>query len=313
MQTILGAGGAIGTPLASHLSRFTPHLRLVSRKPVKINEGDQLHPADLTQREAVFKAVEGSEVVYLTIGFEYKTSVWQERWPRLMRDVTDACMAHGSKLVFFDNVYAVSPRHMNRITEDSPLAPSSKKGEVRAQVDRLLMELAEKGKLDVIIARAPDFMGPIKERSIVMNLMYDRILKGKKSQWFCNARVIHTTGYTHELALGTAMLGNAPGTFNQVWNLPVDPEPITPLQMAQLFATELGGPAGCSALPKWGIRLFGLFVPVLREMVEMTYQYDRDYYFDSSRFNRHFNHQPVTNAQAVKETVQALREAAAAK
>lgn len=35
MQTILGAGGDIGTPLAKELRRYTDKVRLVARNPKK--------------------------------------------------------------------------------------------------------------------------------------------------------------------------------------------------------------------------------------------------------------------------------------
>lgn len=59
-------------------------------------------------------------------------------------------------------------------------------------------------------------------------------------------------------------------------------------------------------LPGWGLKAIGLFVPILNEMYEMRYQYDRDYYFDSSKFNKEFNYTPTTNAMAVKQTVEQL-------
>ena len=85
MQTILGAGGTIGKLLAKELLSYTDKIRLVSRNPVKVNETDELFPADLSQAGAVDKAVEGSDVVYLVVGFEYKTKVWEEKWPALMK------------------------------------------------------------------------------------------------------------------------------------------------------------------------------------------------------------------------------------
>lgn len=44
MQTILGAGGAIGIDLAKELLAYTDKIRLVSRNPVKVNAGDELFP-----------------------------------------------------------------------------------------------------------------------------------------------------------------------------------------------------------------------------------------------------------------------------
>src|ERR1700733_10938893 len=100
MQTILGAGGAIGIELAKVLKTYTNDIRLVNRNPKKINDTDTLFPADLTVREQVFSAIKGSDIVYLVVGFPYKISVWKEQWPSLMKNVIDACMEYNSKLVF---------------------------------------------------------------------------------------------------------------------------------------------------------------------------------------------------------------------
>jgi nucleoside-diphosphate-sugar epimerase len=135
-QTILGAGGAIGVELAKALSTYTRDIRLVSRNPKKINPSDELLKADLSNRDEVFKAVAGSTMVYLMVGYDYNTKLWQEKWPPLIKNVVDACIQHTCKLIFFDNVYAIGGDHVKHITENSPISPSSKKGEVRALVDR---------------------------------------------------------------------------------------------------------------------------------------------------------------------------------
>jgi hypothetical protein len=62
-----------------------------------------------------------------------------------------------------------------------------------------------------------------------------------------------------------------------------------------------------TVLPNWLVRTLGVFVPVMAELAEMNYQYDRDYYFDSSKFNTHFRFNPTPNAQAVKEAVAQLK------
>ena len=70
MQTILGANGTIGSVLAKELKNYTNQIRLVSRNPKKVNETDELFPADLSDGTQVEKAIEGSEVVYLLVGFD---------------------------------------------------------------------------------------------------------------------------------------------------------------------------------------------------------------------------------------------------
>lgn len=307
MQTILGAGGAIGSELAKSLPTFTKNIRLVNRNPKKVNDTDTLFSANLSNRVEVFRAVEGSEIVYLTLGYEYNTKLWQKMWPPLIKNTIDACSKYGSKLVFFDNVYAIGGYNVNHITENSPISPTSKKGEVRAQVDRIILNAIEKNGLNAIIARAPDFFSAHKQNSILMNVVYDNLSKGKKAQWFCNAKVVHNCGYTPDLATGTAILGNTPDAYNQIWNLPASNERITGEDWINLFANEMGTSNEYQVLPAFGFKLLGLFVPFMKEMYEMRYQYDRDYYFDSSKFSKRFDYTPKSNKNAVKETVRLLR------
>jgi len=95
-QTILGSGGAIGTPLAKELLAYTSEIRLVGRNPQKVNPGDELFPADLASQADVDRAVEGSSVVYLTVGLKYSLRVWEAEWPVVMQNVISACRKHSS-------------------------------------------------------------------------------------------------------------------------------------------------------------------------------------------------------------------------
>lgn len=307
-QTILGAGGSIGIELAKALKQYTTDIRLVNRNPVKVNPTDNLFSADLTNRKEIFKATEGSAITYVTIGFPYKKKVWEKNWMPFMQNVIAACLEYDSKLVFFDNVYAVGANHISHITENSPITPTSKKGEIRAEVDRLILESIEKDKLNAIIARAPDFFGgTAKANSIVINMVYDNLVKGKKAQWFCNAKVVHSMGYVPDLSKGTALLGNTPQAFGQIWNLPTDQQRITGEEWINLFASSMGTSNKYRVLPDWLIKSIGFFIPVMGELAEMNYQYDRDYYFDSTKFNTYFNYKPTSNAEAVKQAVEQLK------
>ena len=82
MQTILGANGQIAEELAKELHRnYTIDIRLVSRNPKKINDTDQLFPANLLNAQATDKAVAGSNIVYLTVGLPMNAQMWAEQFP----------------------------------------------------------------------------------------------------------------------------------------------------------------------------------------------------------------------------------------
>ncbi len=302
-QTILGANGTIGKVLARELKNYTDQIRLVSRNPRKVNETDELYPADLSDPAAVDKAIEGSEVVYLVVGFEYKLKVWRDLWPPLMKATIEACKKHKARLVFFDNVYLYDASAIGNITENSPINPPSKKGLVRKEIAEMLLKEVEAGNLTALIARAPDFYGPDNEKSFLIEVVYNNLKKGKSPNWFMDATKKHSFIYTPDAAKATAILGNTPDAFNQVWHLPTDPNALTGQQWIDLFNKEMKTSKKVMVLKMMMLRILGLFIPLMREMPEMMYQYDRDYLFDSSKFNARFNFTPTTYEAGVKQIV----------
>lgn len=303
MQTILGGNGTIGSVLAKELTKYTNSIRLVSRHPKKVNATDELFPADLSDPEQVEKAIAGSEVVYLLVGFEYTLKVWQDKWPKLMRASIDACIKHHAKLVFFDNVYLYDIGAIPHMTEDSPINPPSKKGMVRRQIADMLMTAVKSGKLTGLIARSADFYGPSNDKSFLIEVVYKNIKKGKKPNWFIKADKKHSFTYTPDAAKATAILGNTADAYGQVWHLPTDKNSLTGKEMISLFTKEMNVADKVFVLPMWLLKLLGLFIPLMNEMPEMMYQYDRDYVFDSSKFQEYFNFSPTSYQQGVKETI----------
>jgi nucleoside-diphosphate-sugar epimerase len=305
MQTILGANGTIGSVLAKELLNYTDKIRLVSRNPKKVNPADELFPADLLEPGAVGRAVEGSEVVYLVVGLDYNTKVWEEKWPWLMRETIDACIRYNARLVFFDNVYMYDIREIGNMTEASAVNPPSRKGAVRKQISSMLLDEAKAGKLLALIARSADFYGPGNEKSFVIETVYKNLKKGSRANWLIDADRKHSFTFTPDAARATALLGNTPDAYNQVWHLPTDKNSLTGREFISLFAKEMNTSDKLFVLPMWLLKIMGLFIPLMREMPEMMYQYDRSYFFDSSKFDNRFKFRTTTYEEGVKMTVEA--------
>jgi len=227
MQTILGANGTIGSVLTKELVNYTDKIRLVSRNPRKVNESDELFPADLSNPAFVDQAVEGSDVVYLVVGFDYNLKVWEEKWPTLMRATINACIKYNARLVFFDNVYTYDINAIPHMTEESENNPPSRKGAVRKQIAQMLMDGVKTGKLIALIARSADFYGPANDKSFANEMVYKNFLKGKRANWFINADKKHSFTYTPDAAKATALLGNTYDAYNTVWHLPTDKNTLT--------------------------------------------------------------------------------------
>lgn len=288
MQTIIGSGGAVSLPLAKELQQYVGNLRLVSRNPKKVNETDELFPLNVKDLNNIEKAVSGSAVVYVTIGFDYNLKVWQQTWPPFMQAVIEACLAHNAKLVFFDNVYMYAKSAIPHMTEDSPLQPPSKKGMVRKQLHEMIIDGVENHNLTALIARSADFYGPDNNKSFLVETAAKNLLKGKKAQAFGDIDKIHTYTFTPDAAKATALLGNTADAYNQVWHVPTTKEELTTRQWIELIATELNRSPRIQSFPVWMLRLLGLIIPELKEFPEMMYQNEMDYIFDSSKFEKRF-------------------------
>ena len=278
MQTILGSGGIIATELAKSLTEFTTDIRLVSRYPKKVNTTDKILSADLLNREEVSRAVQGSSVVYVTIGFPYSAKTWQKTWPKLMQNVITACKEHNTKLVFFDNIYMYDANHLDGMTEETPINPPSKKGKVRAQLVHMIMDEVQSGTLTALIARCADYYGPgIERNGMLRETIFKNLAKGKKANWMGVINCKHSFTFTRDAG--------------KEW--------ITTIGL------EMGVSTKYQLAPKFLVRILGLFMPIMKEMVEMLYQYDRDYVFKSDKFYERFKIAPTPYLEGIREIIKA--------
>jgi nucleoside-diphosphate-sugar epimerase len=295
MQTILGASGQIGQELARSLKRnFTDDIRLVSRNPRKVNDTDRLHRADLLDPAQTMSAVEGSDIVYLTAGLPMDTKLWVEQWPVMMRNVIEACAAHGVRLVFFDNTY-MYPQTAEPHTESMRFEPNGDKGRVRAAIANDLLEAMAQGRVNAMICRAPEFYGPGKTQSITNSAILEPLRNGKAARVFLRDDTLRSLIFTPDASRAMALLGNTEDAYGQTWHLPCDDHRLTYRDLislaARIFATE----PRYSVLRHWQLRLAGLFNPTVRDAAELLPRYAQDNIFVSDKFRARFPDFQVTS------------------
>ena len=306
LTTILGAGGPISNELVKILSATGTPLRLVSRNP-RPAPGAETLPADLSDPQQAIRAVAGSAVVHLLIGLKYDVKVWQELWPRIMANTIEACKRAGAKLLFFDNVYMYG-KVAGPMTEETPYAPVSKKGAVRAQIATLLMDEVKRGKLTAMIARSADFYGPADAGHGTPNvLVFDAFAKGSKAQWLINDSVPHSFTFTPDAARGVAMLAGRDSAWNQVWHLPTAAPPLTGKEFIATAAQSFGVKPKYRILNRGMIKVGGWFNPMVGELSEMLYQNSSPYIFDSTRFARAFGFAGTPYAEGLRIAADSYR------
>jgi nucleoside-diphosphate-sugar epimerase len=306
MQTILGAGGAIGTELVRELAHTRQPVRLVGRNPKLVQGATEAVSADISNLNQTISAVSGSTVVYLLVGLKYDVSVWRELWPRIMGNAIEACKRANAKLIFFDNVYMYG-KVSGPMTEDTSFNPCSKKGEIRAQIATTLLKEVNAGNLNAMIARSADFYGPHARTSVTNILVFDKFAKRATASWLVNDSVPHSYTYTPDAAKSLTLLADSESAWNQTWHVPTAPNPPTGREFIKMVAKEFGVEPKYRVLSRPLIKVAGLFDSDIRESYEMLYQSDSEYLFESTKFSRAFSVEPISYAEGIRRTVSAYK------
>ena len=306
MVTVLGAGGAIGNELAKLMAAKKQPIRLVGRNPRATPGATETVAADLTDEGQAIRVIAGSSVVYLVVGLKYDHRVWQDMWPRVMRNTIEACKRAGAKLVFFDNVYMYGKVH-GPMTEETPFNPCSRKGEVRAKIATALIHEWKAGALTAMIARAADFYGPNALNGMPNLLVLQPLSRKQKASWLVNDSVPHSFTYTPDAAQSLVRLAERATAWNQTWHVPTALNPLTGKEFVTLAAKEFGAAPKYRVLSRPMVRFAGWFNPPVGESYEMLYQNDSPYLFDSSKFAREFGFAGTPYADGIHATAASFR------
>ncbi len=300
LHVVFGTG-QVGRALTAHLFRLGLPVRAVSRnRPVSLIEGVDWRAADATDSEAAIDAAKGAAVIYQCLNAPY--TQWPELFPPLQRAVLDAAERADALLVTLENLYAYEPTHGTPMTEDLPLGATTVKGRARATMTQELLSAAADGRVQMTIGRASDFFGAGVTETTLGERVFANAVAGRKADFIGNPSLPHTYSYVPDIAVGLATLGTDARAIGQVWHLP-GPETVTTRALLDLVAGEVGHPVGIRSVPKLVVRALGVFNPTMRELVEMTYEFDEPFVLDTSKFTSTFGAGGTPLGEAVSETV----------
>ena len=305
IHTIFGAGGPVANVLTRQLINQNETVRLVSRRPLETTGNNvSWHKADLLNYAEVLQAAKGSDVIYLSAGIVYSVKVWQQQWPVIMQNMINVAKETGARFIFFDNVYMYGLVN-GPMLETTPYNPVSGKGEVRAKIATQLMDEAQSGNIKASIIRGADFYGAESMNSFFDSMVLAKYAKGEKAQWIGKPKMLHSFSYIPDCGNAMYLLGQKPESDNQIWHVPTA-APLTGVQFMELAADVFNTKPRYSTINKLMLQLVGLFNPLVKGSVEMYYQYDHDYNFNSDKFEQFFNVKPTTYRDGIVELSQTL-------
>ena len=277
-------------------------VRLVQRRtPAAASlPGVETARADVSDTGSAQKAFEGASVVYHTANPIY--TEWSRLLLPLTRGIVEGATRAGAHLVALDNLYMYGRAPGGIMREDTPVAPCSAKGELRAEAARVMLASRDRGELAVTIGRASDFFGPRATLSAIFGpRFWQRALGGKPGEVFGDPDQPHSYSYVDDVADALVTLGTDERAKNRIWHLPVnsaEPTRTTIARAGRALGIELGAKRFSPRL----LSLLGVVSPMLREVAEMTYQWEAPFVLDDSSFRDMFGVTPTPWDAAMNET-----------
>jgi nucleoside-diphosphate-sugar epimerase len=305
MHVVFGTG-PLGLAVMRELRRRGRNVRMVNRSSRVRFEKDaqtQVGGANAADPIQTRDTCEGAAVVYHCIGLPYPR--WPE-FPGVATGIVEGAASAGAILVYADNLYAYGATNQP-MTEGMPLAATTIKGRIRAEVAHSLIQANDSGKVRVAIARGSDFFGPFATYAAAMgSRVFGRALAGKAAQVIGNPDRLHTYTFIDDFAKALVTLGEREEALGKVWHVPSAPAMTTREFVAKVFAA-LGKPAKLNAAPRFLTSLLGMFDENMREVREMLYQFEQDFVMDSRRFETTFDMQPTPIDAAINQTLEWFR------
>ena len=285
LHVVFGAG-SLGYAVAAASLANGHQVRIASRSGrADAPPGATVAKADATDPKAVQAACEGASALIFCAAPPYTD--WLTQYPAMQRGVVDGAAAAGARLVTAENVY-VYGRTDAPMTEDTPWNPNSKKGELRARLNQELLDAHRAGKVQVALGRAPDYYGPRATLTTVYgDQVFGRAIQGKAANVFGDIEALHTFAYVDDFARGLVALAETPAAAGQVWHVPCAP-PLTQRAMLEHVYAAAGGPMNARAMPGFMLTVLGWFMPIMRELGEMDYQWRMTYDFRHDKFDAAF-------------------------
>lgn len=305
LHVVIGFGPA-GAATARLLAEKGHSVRVVTTSGRSPEPGIEHVALDATDSARLTEAAQGAAAIYNCAAPPYHR--WASDWPPLASSLCAAAEATGAVLVILGNLYGYGPVD-GPMTEELPLAATGTKGRVRAAVWKEARDLHEQGRIKAVEVRASDFFGPgVTDGGHLATRVMPKVLRGKPVSSLGDPDTPHSWSYLPDVAAALAEVAGEERAWGRAWHVPTAPARSTREMVDRLATQAETGPVAVRRLPSAVLGLASLVSPLLRELKEVRYQFDRPFVVDASAYEAAFAVRATPVDEQVKATVEWWRE-----
>lgn len=278
---VLGAAGQLGRTAAEAFRAAGWQVASLVRGHATADVAPGTEPIEVDARdtEAVIEAARGADVVLHALNLPY-THWWAAALP-LTESAIAAARAHGATLVFPGNLFIYGAGIPAVVDETTPTRPTSRKGEVRAEIEARLRAATEEG-VRVIILRSGDFFGGSGIGSYFDRILVREVSVGRLT-YPGPLDVVHEWAYVPDLCDAMLRLVEVRAGLEPFAQFGFPGHAVTGRALVGAIARACGRGFKVNGMPWTLLRLLGLAVPVFRELSEVSYLWSTPHAIDGTR------------------------------
>ncbi|WDR01443.1 NAD-dependent epimerase/dehydratase family protein [Devosia algicola] len=278
--TILGINGHIGHAAAEAFVAAGWQVTGFGRRNKKPIEGAAFVKGDARQQGDIEAAIASADVVFNGLNLPYDQ--WDKgRAEAQLAIVLAALENSGKTLLFPGNIYnyAASDRVL---TPEMAQHPETPRGAIRVRQEQMLARAAEAGDVQVIILRAGDFYGPNNQGDWFDQAMMMSVGKGRIHH-MAGLDVGHSWAYLPDLGAAFVKLAERRQSLKSFDRFHFSGHYVTHGALMAAIQTSSTQPLRVVPMPWIMLRLMGIGMPVIREVVKMRYLWDNPMRLEDKR------------------------------
>jgi nucleoside-diphosphate-sugar epimerase len=264
---VFGAAGAIGPVVVPELRSRGHRVRVVGRDAARLagfGPDVEVVAADLMDPAGAAAAAAGMDAVLYAVGVPYHRF---DLHPPMMRATVAAAKAAGvGRLIHISNVYPYGRPQTRLVAETHPLAPHTFKGRMRKEQEEIVL-----GAHDPAANSMPGYA-------------LKAIRAGKPADLLAPINTPHEWIYVPDLAPMIADLFDVDHGYGTAYNI-AGLGVLTVRQFAGKLFAAANRPMKFREAGPMLLRALGLFNPMMRELVEMSYLYETPVLLDDAKLH----------------------------
>ncbi len=310
---VVGATGGTGAAITAELVKrgisviaFGRSLQKLKELAVQLGSPAHLSLAvgDAFRSQDILAAADGADVLFHCANVPYHEMA--DKLIPLGEAVMEAANQKHLKVVAIDGIYPYGRRQMDKVTEEHPKQPHTKKGKVRLAFEQMLFS-HRWTEVQTMVVRLPDYYGPTANQASYLGSTLEAIAQGKPAFFIGNMVVPREYVYLPDAAAMAVELACRDHAYGQNWNIP-GAGTISGKEIVRIARKASGKTKPVIPLGRVGLSILGRFVPVMKEVIEMLYLTEEPLLLSAEKYKREIGPiQATPFEEGIYATIHALQ------